>query len=125
MSDSTTPERREDLPARVTMPLLTLITQQSLDEDYRQAAERRDAGLTSPRRGRPWLTAAVVIAVFGVLVSTAAVQRSRNADVHDASRTTLIKQIDRQRERVARQQDRIARLRNRNVGIGDRLTSLT
>lgn len=31
------------LPERVTLPLLTLITQQSLDEDYRWAAERRRA----------------------------------------------------------------------------------
>lgn len=107
------------------MPLLTLITQQSLDEDYRHAAERRDAGLASPRRGRPWLTAAIVVAVFGLLVSTAAVQRSRNADVDDASRATLIGRIENQGDRVARQQDRIARLRNRGVAISEQLTSLT
>ncbi len=125
MADPTSTEGRSDLPARVTMPLLTLITQQSLDEDYRHAAERRDAGLTQPRRGRPWLTAAIVVAVFGLLVSTAAVQKSRNADVDDASRNTLTGRIDNQRERVSRQQDRIARLRNRNVTIGEQLTSLT
>ena len=37
------------LPARVTMPLLTLITQQSLDEDYLHVAERRAAGAPVPR----------------------------------------------------------------------------
>ena len=125
MADRPTTDERTDLPARVTMPLLTLITQQSLDEDYRHAAERRDAGLASPRRGRPWLTAAVVVAIFGVLVSTAAVQKSRNADVTDASRATLIQRIDNQRDRVARQQDRIARLRSRNTSISSGLTSLT
>jgi uncharacterized protein YlxW (UPF0749 family) len=118
-------EDRVDLPARVTMPLLTLITQQSLDEDYQQAAERRQAGLAGPRTGRPWVTAAVVVAVFGVLVSTAAVQTSRNADVNDAGRATLIQRIENQRDRVSRQQDRIARLRVRNSVVGDRLTSLT
>jgi uncharacterized protein YlxW (UPF0749 family) len=118
-------EDRVDLPARVTMPLLTLITQQSLDEDYQQAAERRQAGLAGPRAGRPWVTVAVVVAVFGVLVSTAAVQTSRNADVNDAGRATLIQRIENQRDRVARQQDRIARLRGRNSAVGDRLTSLT
>jgi uncharacterized protein YlxW (UPF0749 family) len=107
------------------MPLLTLITQQSLDEDYQQAAERRQAGLSGPRVGRPWVTAAVVVAVFGILVSTAAVQNSRNADVDDAGRTTLIERIENQRDRVSRQQDRIARLRSRNSAAGDRLTSLT
>jgi uncharacterized protein YlxW (UPF0749 family) len=118
-------EERVDLPARVTMPLLTLITQQSLDEDYQQAAERRQAGLAGPRAGRPWVTAAVVVAVFGLLVSTAAVQTSRNADVNDAGRATLIQRIENQRDRVSRQQDRIARLRARNGAVGDRLTSLT
>jgi len=63
--------------------------------------------------------------VFGVLVSTAAVQTSRNADVNDAGRATLINRIDTQRERVARQQDRIALIRGRNSGLGDRLTALT
>ncbi len=69
------------------------------------------AGLAGPRVGRPWVTAAVVVAVFGMLVSTAAVQTSRNADVDDAGRATLIQRIENQRDRVARQQDRIARLR--------------
>jgi len=125
MPDRVDSEARADLPARVTLPLLTLITQQALDEDYRHAADRRSAGLASPRRGRPWLTAAVVLAVFGILVSTAAVQRSRNADVVDAGRATLIERIDNQRERVSRQQDRIARLRGRIANVGDRVTALT
>jgi uncharacterized protein YlxW (UPF0749 family) len=125
MPEPTSTDERTGLPARVTMPLLTLITQQAVDEDYRHAAQRRDAGLTTPRRGRPWLTAALVIAVFGLLVSTAAVQRSRNADVDDASRATLIDRIENQGDRVARLQDRIARVRGRNGGTGDRLTALT
>jgi uncharacterized protein YlxW (UPF0749 family) len=124
MPDRLSTQARAELPARVTMPLLTLITQQAIDEDYQQAAERRNAGLSSPRRGRPWLTAAVVVAVFGVLVSTAAVQRSRNADVTDAGRSSLIKRIDNQRERVARQQDQIAKLQSRIGTVGDRVTSL-
>jgi uncharacterized protein YlxW (UPF0749 family) len=118
-------ERRSELPAQVTMPLLSLITQQALDEDYRHAAERRKAGLSGPRAGRPWVTAAVVIGVFGVLVSTAAVQTSRNADINDASRATLVTRIENQRDRVARQQDRIAQIRSRNSSRSERLTALT
>jgi len=125
MADPSQTRTRADLPARVTMPLLTLITQQAVDEDYVHAAERRAAGLSAPRRGRPWVSAAVVVAVFGLLVSTAAVQRSRNADVIDAGRASLTERIDNQRERVARQQDRIARLRSRISKAGDRVTSLT
>ena len=95
-------------PARVTMPLLTLITQQSLDEDYVHVAERRAAGdAPRPQRGRPRRTAAVVVAVFGLLVAMAAVQTSRNAGVDDASRETLISQITGERQTVSRLQDRI------------------
>jgi uncharacterized protein YlxW (UPF0749 family) len=126
MPDRPDPElRRPEVPTRVTMPLLTLITQQALDEDYVHAAERRKAGLSGPRSGRPWVTAAVVVAVFGVLVSTAAVQNSRNSDVDDASRATLIKRVETQKERVAQQQGRIARLRSRNNAAESRLTTLT
>ena len=117
--------RRPALPDRVTLPLLTLITQQSLDEDYLHVAERRAAGAEGPRRQRHHQTAAVVIAVFGILVTTAAVQTSRNATVTDASRATLVSQIVDRREAVSRLQDRIVRLRQRNVGLEDQLRQLT
>ena len=81
------PRRTPELPEHVTTPLLTLITQQSLDEDYAHVAAapgraRRDA---APHAApRPHRMAAVVIAVFGLLVTVAAVQTSRNADVQRA-----------------------------------------
>jgi uncharacterized protein YlxW (UPF0749 family) len=65
--------------------------------------------------------AAAVIAVFGVLVTTAAVQTSRNADVDDASRSVLIARINDEREDVARQQERITVLQDRNIALQDRL----
>jgi len=114
-----------ELPVRVRMPLLTLITQQSLDEDYLIAAERRAAGAPRPPRGRPQRTAAVVIAVFGVLVSTAFVQTARNADVDDASRTSLIRRIEGQRDRLARQQQRVADLRERTATLERSVIRLT
>lgn len=107
------------------MPLLTLITQQSLDGDYLDAAERRAAGAPRPPRGRPHRVAAVVIAVFGVLVSTAFMQTSRNADVDTASRESLIRRIETQSERVARQQQRAATLRGRTVALERSTTRLT
>ena len=72
------------------------------------------------------MTAAVVVAVFGILVSTAAVQNSRNADVDDAGRATLIERIENQRDRVvpAAGPDRPA-ARVATARLGDRLTSLT
>ncbi|GAA2150524.1 hypothetical protein GCM10009844_31550 [Nocardioides koreensis] len=113
------------LPARVTMPLLTLITQQSLDEDYLHVAERRAAGAPPPPRRLPHRTAAVVIAVFGILVTTAAVQTSRNADITDAGRATLVSQIGDRRATLSELQDRIVRDRERNVGLEQRLNQVT
>ena len=115
----------QDLPPRVTMPLLTLITQQSLDEDYLRAAERRAAGAPLPPHGRPRRTAAVVIAVFGLLVTVAAVQTSRNADVTDASRASLVSQIESRRSAVSGLQHRIVRLRDGNVGLQRRLDQVS
>ncbi len=117
-----TPGPTPELPARVRMPLLTLITQQSLDEDYLVAAERRAAGAPRPPRGRPQRTAAVVIAVFGVLASTAFVQTSRNADVDTASRETLISKIEAESDRLAGQKERVATLNDRIAGL-ERTTS--
>lgn len=115
-----TREQPADLPrdgateARTRMPLLTLITQQAIDEDYLLAAEKLAAGAPRAPRGRPQRTAAVVVGVFGLLVATAFVQTRQNADVDDASRTTLISRVESQRDRLARQQTRVASLRERN-----------
>ncbi len=106
-----------DLPDRVRMPLLTLITQQSLDEDYRVAAARTASGAPGPPRGRSQRTAAVVIAVFGVLVSTAFVQTTRNADVDSASRESLIGRIERERDLRATQEERVVALRGQVAGL--------
>ncbi len=68
---------------RANTPLLTLITQQSLDEDYQHVAERRAAenGGAPPPRRRPTRTAGIVVAVFGLLVTVAAVQTSEQEGV--------------------------------------------
>ena len=120
------PEARE-LPERVTLPLLTLITQQSFDEDYEQVAERRRVqGRPAERSaGRSHRMAAVVVAVFGILVATAAVQTSRNAGLHTQSRETLVSQITQRTHTVSRLQDQIVGLRARNVGLSDRLSAAT
>lgn len=115
------------LPDHVTTPLLTRITEGSLDADYRQVAQRRaGSGTPAPRgTGRPHLTATIVIAVFGVLVTTAAVQTSQNADVTDASRATLIARVNAEREVVAAEQGRIAELQDANIEAEADLAALT
>jgi uncharacterized protein YlxW (UPF0749 family) len=95
-------------PGHVTMPLLQLITQRSLDADYEHvAARKRVAGQTSASHPVPRRTAAIVLLVFGLLVTVAAVQTSRNASANDASREGLISQIDERREAVADLQKQI------------------
>jgi uncharacterized protein YlxW (UPF0749 family) len=118
---------RPDVPDQVMMPLLDRIVRQSLDEDYRVVAarERRSRRGRPPGRplsryrppapplrpGRPRQVAAVVMSVFGVLVALAAVQTSRNAPEANASRDSLIEQVQARRATVADLQERLDRLR--------------
>ncbi|WP_068111900.1 DUF881 domain-containing protein [Nocardioides dokdonensis] len=115
----------EQLPARVTMPLLTLITQQSLDEDYLHVAERRGRGQLPSSRTRPHRTAAVVVAVFGILVTTAAVQTAQDADENRASRNTLVSRVQDRRATVSQLQDRIVELREEDQLATEDLARLT
>lgn len=121
------------LPPRVTLPLLDLIQQQSLDEDYLVAAERRAAraqdeeprgSAGAPGARHPRRIAAVVVAVFGIMASTAAVQTQRNATVDDEGRASLVARIDDERARVAGLQERIAQLRDGNVAREDRARAI-
>jgi len=106
------------LPEHVTTPLLTLITEHSLDDDYQEVAQRRDsAGAAAPKGRTVWVAAA--IAVFGVLVATAAVQTSRNADTADAGRATLIARVQAERAGLERQQDEITDLQRANINLED------
>jgi hypothetical protein len=85
--------RDRTLPPHVTTPLLSLVTEQALEEDYRSVAARRARDGAVPEPPRTRLVAAATVVVFGVLVSVAAVQNSRNAEVDDAGRATLVARI--------------------------------
>ncbi|MEJ7795163.1 MAG: DUF881 domain-containing protein [Nocardioides sp.] len=116
------PDRR--LPEHVTTPLLSLITQQALEEDYRSVAERRAREGVAPEPPRSRVVAAAVIAVFGILISIAAVQNSRNAAVEDAGRATLIARIGEARNDLEDRQARIADLTRESRELTDSLTDL-
>jgi len=110
MSERPSQARAAELRA---VPLLDLITRQSLDEDYQHVAERRvhrDDAPAARGRGRTVLTIAAVV-VFGLLVAVAAVQTSRNSSVAHASREQLLERIDARHATVAALQKQIARLR--------------
>jgi uncharacterized protein YlxW (UPF0749 family) len=106
-----------ELPDRVTMPLLALVVQGAVDEDYVHAARSRvDAGHPVAARGRH-NAVLVVVAVFGLLIAVAAVQTSRNADVDSASRAALVERIDARRETVQSQEKELRSLRSQNTEL--------
>jgi uncharacterized protein YlxW (UPF0749 family) len=112
------------LPGHVTEPLLALITQRSLDADYEHVARRRAEGEGPAVRPVPRHTAAIVLVVFGLLVTVAAVQTSRNATVDESSRASLIQQINLRREAVANLQRELAHEQTRQLSLRQKLTAL-
>lgn len=105
---------------RVNTPLLTRITQESLDEDYLHVAERRAATGGAGQASRPRWIAAVVVGAFGLLAAIAGVQTSQQSGVADAGRASLIQQINEKRADLADLQSRLVRLREQNVGLQSR-----
>ncbi len=98
------------LPHHVTTPLLTLIMERALDEDYAHVAARRGAGhqrVTSWARG--WTTA-LVVATFGAMATIVTVQNSRDAEVQELGRATLLREIQSGRKDVAKLQRQIRTL---------------
>jgi uncharacterized protein YlxW (UPF0749 family) len=107
----------DDLSARVRTPLLALITEEALERDYQVVARRR------PRiPGRYGVI--TVVAIFGLLVTTAAVETSANADVDDASRDSLIERIETRRTEVQDLQGEISDQREANAAAADELLAL-
>ncbi|WP_141013345.1 DUF881 domain-containing protein [Nocardioides sambongensis] len=107
---------------RARTPLLTLITQESLDRDYQVVADKR-AGDPPDRRRSRWAVVAVVGA-FALLVTVAAVQTTRNADDADASRARLIDRIESRRVGVQQLQARVEDLRSENATADEALIAL-
>lgn len=124
MPDLESPERPRDLPEHVTTPLLTLITTRSMDEDYAHVARRKaERGEPVPARRRGWTTLAIV-GTFGLLVTVAAVQTSRDADVQELGRATLVSKIDEGRSEVAGLQREIRTLTDSRIAAQDRNDTL-
>jgi uncharacterized protein YlxW (UPF0749 family) len=119
MANATTTRDPAPLPDRVTMPLLALVTREAVDQDYVHAAQRRAArGAPEPASHRtPLRGAAVVTALFGLLIALAAVQTARNADVQEASRDALVNRIGERQQEVDSLRDRISSLRRQNGSL--------
>lgn len=110
---------RTPLPAHVTMPLLDIVTRNSLDVDYQHVAEvRKAAGESTDAQPAHRWRAAVVVGVFGLLVVVAAVQTRASADADALARDELVQQIDVKRDGL--------RDANRQIGhLHDEIEELT
>lgn len=105
----------------VTLPLLNRIIDESLDQDYHQAARRHTHAAKPPSARR---TVAVVLACFGLLVGTAAVESARSADEAVGERSSLVTQIETRRERVNAQQQALTELRAESRTLEAELATL-
>jgi uncharacterized protein YlxW (UPF0749 family) len=115
-----------ELPEHVTVPLLTLITQRSLDADYEHvAARRRPSAQGGPPHPVPRRTAALVLLAFGLLVTVAAVQTSRNSGASHASRASLIEQVNLRRDGLSDVQRTLSREESRLLALKSRYNDLT
>ena len=132
-SDGSDESGRPSLPEHVTLPLLTLITARSMDEDYAHVAARRESsggGREPRRRSGRWVTP-VVVAALGLMVAVVAAQTSRDAETQELSRAALVGQIAERRDEVAQVQSEIRSLSevNREAvsnqrALGGRLDSI-
>lgn len=120
---ATTPP--EDSPA--TLGLLTYITRHALEDDYRTRHEQgapedgpeEGAGSRVSRSiGGPVLTLAA-LALFALLLITAATQTSRNAGSDQHEREALIKEIHQRQSQVNAQDARVAHLQQRIDVLGN------
>lgn len=105
----------------VTVPLLNRIISESLDQDYQLLATWQTHAAKPPSARR---AAMVVLALFGLLIGTAAVESGRSADEATGERSSLIAQIETRRERVNAQQQLLTELRAESRSLESELESL-
>lgn len=110
-------------PPQAVMGLLNYITATSLDEDYAHVSEQRrrsgEAKGGVPPKKSPGTVGIAVLAVFGVLVATAAVQTSRNADESASSRASLVSQVKARTAVLDRQRTTVSDLRRQITALSD------
>lgn len=117
-AETRTDRAQEELPPQVHMPLLDYVIANSLDGDYAQAAERTEAGDGGERpRIRPGIAALAVMGLFGILVTTAAIQTARNAGDESAGKESLVTQIKVRSAQVEARRERAANLREENESL--------
>jgi len=111
----------EQQQERISLGLIEYLSRHTVDEDYAWMARHRPA-----RRGRgAGVAALVVLALFGLLVYTAASQTTRNAVSQAAERSQLIKQITGRRDSLASRRAEASRLRAGNTTLQQAILTST
>lgn len=118
------PAGQTPLPPAATMGLLNYLTATSLDADYEAAARARGSRGESAVRP-PGRVALVVLAAFGILVATAAVQTAQSADVTRSSHDGLVKQVVARKQQLADRRDLADRLASEVRTLDSALLSAT
>jgi uncharacterized protein YlxW (UPF0749 family) len=103
--------RAEDQRERISLGLIEYLSRHTVDEDYAWMARNRPIASRGSGAG---LAAMLVLALFALLVYTAASQTTRNAVSEEAERTQLIKQINTRRASLTSRQDQANALRSGN-----------
>lgn len=98
------------LPRHVTTPLLTLVTERSLDEDYAHVAAKRSVTPGSQSGRRHSWGVILVLALGAALATVAAIQTSQDADVAELGRAALIREAQSGRQSIEDLQRQIATL---------------
>lgn len=111
-------------PPAARMGLLNYLTATSMDEDYEHVSRRR--GPAEPgRRRAPGRGALLVLAVFGILVATAAVETARSADVTQTGHDELVKQVNARKAQLAERQETLEELSQELQSLEGDLLSAT
>jgi uncharacterized protein YlxW (UPF0749 family) len=120
------------------MGLLDYVTAHAMDEDYAFVSDRQQTREPAASHRRIGVVGALVMALFAVLVVTAAVQTSRNSVSDERERRELVDQVDQarslldaDRSRLVTLQREVRRLRARQLrsdtsaqGVLDTITLL-
>ena len=113
----TEPER---LPAQATMGLLDYLSTHTMDEDYAFVSERKATREGPAPRRRIGLFGAAAMAVFAILVVTAAAQTSRNSVSDERERSELVKQVSEAQQLVRNERARLVTLRAQSAVLESR-----
>jgi uncharacterized protein YlxW (UPF0749 family) len=113
--------RVEDQQERISLGLIEYLSRHTLDEDYAWTSGQRPG----KGGGRAGIAALVTLALFGLLVYTAASQTTRNAVSEAAERTQLIKQITGRRTSLETRQGEATQLRSSNARLQEDYLSST